>query len=228
MRVRDWALALGAVVLAAGCGNQMLTNPVDPHPQGTVVDAGRRLDAATGLSGGSADAATSPPACTSSCCNFVPPSCPPTVPVLGTPCGPPSGSPCEYGDDPNMACNTVVECTANGWALEQVFGNQQAACPSPAPFCPTGFPGAVDGGVSCPSSEQGFSCVYPEGACGCYGDWYCQSGSDLSACPATRPRAGTPCATDGGGCQAWGFDCSGSDAMRCTCGVWVPSVCILI
>jgi hypothetical protein len=222
MRAWNWALVLGAVALVAACGNQMLTGPVDPHPQGTV-DAGSRRDAQMGGFGGSSDAGLSPPPCTSACCGFVPPGCPPTAPTPGTPCGTPSAGACEYGDDPNIACNTVFECTSGGWVLEQgAFGeNQQASCPT---ICPPSFPGAVDGGVACPSTELDLACVYPEGVCACLGDWQC--GSLSSDCPATRPRAGTPCDVDGG-CQTWGFDC-GSDTMRCTCGVWSLSVCILL
>ncbi|HXT94681.1 MAG TPA: hypothetical protein VN853_00165 [Polyangia bacterium] len=225
MRVRNWAWTLGLVALVAGCGNQMLADPVNPHPPGSV-DAGHRLDAQIGPGGNSAEAGISPPPCTSQCCGFVPPSCPATLPTVGTPCGPPAGYSCEYGDDPNIACNTMVQCGASGWALVQGEGDQQAGCPTPASICPPSFPGAVDGGVACPASAEGFSCAYPEGVCGCYVDWSCVSFPN--ECPITRPRAGTPCNTDGGGCQTWGSDCGSTDAMRCVCGVWVHSVCILI
>jgi hypothetical protein len=179
MRVRNWARTLGLVALVAGCGNQMLTDPVNPHPPGSV-DAGHRLDAQIGPAGNSAEAGISPP----------------------------------------------VQCGASGWALVQGEGDQQAGCPTPASICPPSFPGAVDGGVACPASAEGFSCAYPEGVCGCYVDWSCVSFPN--ECPITRPRAGTPCNADGGGCQTWGSDCGSTDAMRCVCGVWVHSVCILI
>lgn len=225
------ALALAAVGLAAGCRAQMLGDPAGGQPRGpsdpqggTLDDASTRGDA-SGPAGGLADAGLSPPACTSACCAFVSPNCPPTAPAPGTPCGPPSQVPCEYGDDPNMACNTLVQCTAGGWMVQGVFGDPQGSCPTPASVCPPSYPGAADGGGECPSSEQGFSCVYPEGVCACFGAWSCDPFPNQ--CPATRPRAGTPCDADGGGCREWGLSCN-SNSMHCVCGVWSPSICLLI
>jgi hypothetical protein len=222
MRVRDWVLALGAVALVAGCGNQMLTGPVDLHPQGTE-DASSRLDAQTGTFSGTYDAGVSPPACTSNCCNFVSPNCPPTLPGLGTPCGTPSAGACEYGDDPHSACNTLVQCTASGWTLHPSL-ESVVNCPTPASICPPTFAGAVDGGADCPYSESNDQCVYPEGYCTCVGVWFCFRSP--STCPATRPLAGTPCDPDGGGCQTWGDPC-GLDGMQCRCGIWILPICLL-
>ena len=217
MRVRGWAwLAPGALALVfacMGCRTQTLTDPSDPGPQG-IQDAGSRDDGP----------GVSPPACTSACCNFVAPNCPPAPPAAGTPCGTPSSSACEYGDDQNIACDTLVRCTSTGWSVEQLFSGQNATCPTPASLCPATFASAIaDGGVECPDSELYIPCVYPEGVCTCAEWWSCSPGPN--DCPATRPRAGTPCDVDGGGCQTWGMSC-GRDAMFCSCGVWVPVFCI--
>ena len=203
-------LALGALALVAACGAEPLTGPVDPR-QSEPLLMPTRLDA--GL----------PPSCASACCNFVAPNCPATVPALGTPCEQPSPYACEYGDDPFSACNTVVKCVAGSWTLQQSPTQPAAGCPTAEPICPSSFANATDGGMDCQDSAQGLNCVYPEGVCFCSGGWGCSLLPN--DCPATRPRAGTPCDPDGGRCQSWGFNC-GTDAMYCACGIWIPAVCI--
>ena len=214
VRVWNWARvrcvpALGALALVVGCRAQMLTGPVDSRG---MEDAAGPLDAGS-----------SPPGCTSSCCDFVPPNCPPTAPTAGTPCGQPSFYDCEYGDDPFIGCNTVMTCTATGWTQQQSLPTPATGCPTGEPSCPSSFASAADGGVTCPDYAPNLICGYPEGFCVCNGGWDCSPLAN--ECPATRPRAGTPCDPDGGGCQSWGVACTG-DAMRCACGIWSPVFCI--
>lgn len=204
------APALGALALVAACGAKPLSGPVDPQ-QPEPLGIPTRPDA--GL----------PPPCASSCCNFVPPNCPATVPALGTPCEQASPYTCEYGDDPLSACNTVVKCVAGSWTLQQPLTQPVAGCPTAGPICPSSFASAADGGIDCPYSELNLDCVYPEGVCVCNGGWDCRLLPN--DCPATRPRAGTPCDPDGGQCQRWGVDCT-ADTMLCKCGIWIPTFCI--
>jgi len=146
--------------------------------------------------------------------------CPLTVPVEGLPCGA-TPSRCEYGDDPREGCNTVATCTPTGWRVQQPATDPASGCPTPQPACPPTFPDSPDASFSCPSGLS-FECVYPEGECICYGGGL-QCAPDPNDCPTTRPRAGTPCAADGG-CQAWGGGCTWG-AMLCRCGVWIATFC---
>jgi hypothetical protein len=203
----DWvgpgrALVLGLLALVAGCSAQPLTGPGD-LPKQRLQDAG-----------------LAPPSCPNSCCNFVAPNCPPTAPAPGTPCGQSSSAACEYGDDSFSACNTVMRCAAGSWTLQQSLLEPVSGCPTAGPSCPASFASAMDGGIDCP--QLNFNCVYPEGVCVCDGDWACTPLPN--DCPATRPRAGTPCNPDGGGCQRWGSSCT-ADAMVCECGIWSPVIC---
>jgi len=209
LRVRR-ALALGALVLVAACGAEPLTGPVNPRPP-EPLGIPTRVDA--GL----------PPPCASACCNFVPPNCPATVPAIGSPCEQPSPYACEYGDDPLSACNTMVKCVAGSWTLQPPFTQLATGCPTAEPICPSSFASATDGGIDCQYSALDLNCVYPEGVCVCNGGWGCSLLPNN--CPATRPRAGTPCDPDGGQCPRWGIGCT-ADAMYCECGIWIPSVCI--
>ena len=215
MKVRGWlwgrrALALGALALVAGCSGKPLTGPVDPRPPAPL---GRPI---------LVDAEVLP-TCASACCSFVSPNCPATVPAPGTPCEQPSPLACEYGDDPVSACNTVVKCVAGSWTLQQSPMQPVAGCPTAEPICPSSFANARNSGVDCGDSALNLNCVYPEGVCVCDGGWDCILLPN--DCPATRPRAGTPCDPDGGQCQRWGDSCT-ADGMSCDCGIWVPSVCI--
>ena len=219
MSVRDWALGLGALALMAACRAQMLGDPANPRPQGTR-DGDTRPD--VGVVGTPLDGGLSS-SCPSGCCSFVPPNCPPTAPTPGTPCGAPSSYRCEYGDDPFSGCNTVVTCTASGWTLQQTFSTPATGCPTTEPSCPSSFGSAADGGIGCPYDDPNLICAYPEGFCVCNGGWDCSPVPN--DCPTTRPRAGTACDSDGGGCQNWGRPCTGN-AMLCECGVWLPVICI--
>ena len=219
MRVGDWALGVGALALLAACHAQMLAEPGRSGPQATL-DADGRAD--VGLVGSSLDGGLSA-GCSSGCCGFVPPSCPPTAPALGAPCGTPSSHPCEYGDDPFSGCNTVVTCTASGWTPQQTFSTPATGCPTAEATCPSSFGSAADGGVACSEYAPNLICGYPEGFCVCTGVWSCSPMPN--DCPPIRPRAGTACDLEGGGCQSWGIACTGN-AMRCACGTWLPALCL--
>ena len=216
-----------------GVDESMLFSTVSPTDAGSdrIGDAaaasdggGAVADAGSGLSDGSGDTGDgSLGSCgTDECCLFPAPLCPPTVPAQGAPCGQVSGDPCEYGNDPLFACNTFATCTAKGWSVQPPVTDAGVSCPTPQPACPATFASVAGASVGCPS-DRTYECLYPEGACVCGdGTWSCDSLPN--DCPGTRPRLGTPCATDGGGCQMWGESCA--DSLRCECGVWIHAFCL--
>jgi hypothetical protein len=114
----------------------------------------------------------------------------------------------------------MATCTASGWSVQQPATDTASGCPTP-PTCPPTFPASPDASLSCASGPS-YECVYPEGSCLCYGGGL-ECAARPNDCPTTRPRAGTPCATDAG-CQQWGEACSWG-AMLCQCGVWVATFC---
>jgi hypothetical protein len=141
-------------------------------------------------------------------------ACPGGVPTPGAPC-PVVGAHCEYGTSPSVACNTVVECGANGWI------------PPLMPQCPMGTCPASYSDVSMMQacSQDGLSCAYPEGQCNCTiagaspqspTVWQCFTPAKVCAEP--RPRLGTSCYPPGITCD-YG-SCSGGVEERCTSGYW--------
>jgi hypothetical protein len=115
------------------------------------------------------------------------PVCPPTPPARGTTC--PftlEGIQCEYGDDENIACNTILICMSSSWQSGPVV---------PAQFCGHGqcaasF-GEITNGTACPVG--GLLCSYDEGSCACdvpSGLWVCAPRE--ATCPFPRPRLGCP------------------------------------
>lgn len=141
--------------------------------------------------------------------------CPPNPPQGGTAC-PIVGLSCEYGNNPNPACNDIVSCQANGWS----FPTPGPACPSGT--CPGSF-GAVPVGQAC--TPQGLDCAYPEGQCNCTSTlpvagtnpaWYCATPGN--ACPEPRPRIGESCSQPGLSCD-YGA-CYGGVALDCSGGYW--------
>ena len=194
-----WASSTLALALWAGCRTQSLAPAVDLHPQPGSGDAGT----------------PSPDGCaTDAACCRITSGCPLTVPAQGSPCGR-STSPCEYGDDPREGCDTLVICTPSGWSVQQPATDPASGCPTPQPACPPTFPDSPDASVSCTSGGLSYGCVYPEGNRLCFGGSV-NCIARPNDCPSTRPRAGTPCATDSG-CQQWGDSCSWG-AMPCECG----------
>jgi hypothetical protein len=131
---------------------------------------------------------------------------------------------CEYGSDPDVACDAVATCMSGAWSVKPA--------PSPAcsttstPGCPSTY-AALSQETTC--SSVGASCFYPEARCGCsthcemFGRdmpfWCCPDAPPGAGCPSPRPRLGSPCALmDGGVCDYGG--CSGNVMLICTGGVW--------
>ena len=141
--------------------------------------------------------------------------CPASPPSGGGAC-PMVGLECEYGSDPNLACNDVVTCTSSGWSF-----------PTPGVMCPTGTCpatyAAVPQGKAC--SPQGLDCAYAEGECNCADTlpvsqqgpvWQCVT--PPQGCPEPRPRLGSACSQAGLSCD-YGA-CTGGIALVCTDGYW--------
>jgi hypothetical protein len=159
-------------------------------------------------------------------CPTTPPTCPSLAPSEGVPCAP-SGFLCEYGDDPQSACNTLVQCGDAGWVLQKPPTG--SVCPTTLPAeCPLSYSAALDSGIACPTTV--FVCRYPQGTCACEGTPELptlECGSPPSSnCPATRPRYGSSCSTDSGSCRQWGDPCDFfMNNVSCECGAWQPAGC---
>jgi hypothetical protein len=123
---------------------------------------------------------------------------------------------CEYGNNPNPACNDIESCTSNGWSD-----------PPPGPACPTGTCPAtyaqVPQGQAC--TPQGLDCAYPQGQCNCDSEpesakqtpvWLCST--PATGCPEPRPDIGTACSQSNLSCD-YGA-CTGGIALQCTGGLW--------
>jgi hypothetical protein len=136
-------------------------------------------------------------------------------PIGGNPC-PEVGLQCEYGTNPNPACNDIETCESNGWSY-----------PTPGPACPQGTCPAlyseVSQGADC--SPQGLDCSYAQGQCNCDQEpesanqnpvWLCST--PASGCPNPRPRIGAPCSQSSLYCD-YGA-CTGGIALQCTDGTW--------
>jgi hypothetical protein len=141
--------------------------------------------------------------------------CPSQSPQVGAAC-PLVGLQCEYGSDPNPACDTLCTCEASGWS---------ARPPAPAcaaGTCPASY-SAVPQRKSC--TPAGLDCAYPEGQCNCADTlpvstggpvWQCTMPS--SGCPEPRPDIGSPCSQPGQSCD-YGA-CAGGAAVECNEGRW--------
>ncbi len=155
-------------------------------------------------------------------------SCPSQSPVASSACSS-KGLECEYGTDPNIACDTIARCDPSGWS---VTTPSTQGCPTPplAPACPGTF-AAVKEGASCTTP---ISCAYGQGTCSCGvycgpqypvghtceagtpNTWHCEGGGG-QGCPEVRPRVGSACASDKLSCS-YG-DCN-SISVVCQAGLW--------
>lgn len=162
------------------------------------------------------------------------PNCPSSPPTNGGTCTSPNLS-CEYGGDPNIACDTVLNCEPTGlsnatWVLSQSFPNGET-CPTPAPGtdgCPAAYPAS---NTSC-DLPSALTCGYPQGLCGCGfpcdgaclpvdggAVWICEDPGQ--GCPEPRPLAGTACSDEGLACNYGSCNLPGGPAgMTCTDGFW--------
>src|SRR5580658_370205 len=148
--------------------------------------------------------------------------CPTGEPPAGLLCAP-DGLECEYGSNPDLACNSLAECEKSVWSYLNGTG---ANCPINS--CPLTYDRITEGGHCEPA---GSSCGYPAGTCSCGSEgliissldgsvvgptWHCVAATP--ACPSPRPRLGTTCPTDGQFCD-YGA-CAGGIAIQCTAGTW--------
>ena len=154
--------------------------------------------------------------------------CPSSAPAQGIACAAMSLE-CEYGSDPNIACDTVARCDTKGW---NVTSPSASGCPTPplGPTCPATF-AAVKEGAACSTPT---TCGYQQGTCSCAvycgpqyplghacdagtpTTWHCEGGGGMG-CPDGRPRIGSACATDQQACS-YG-DCN-SIGVVCQSGTW--------
>lgn len=193
--------------LSAGCGGQAFT-VVDPGPQ---QDSGPHPGT---------DAAADAPLPWS-------PVCPATLPSTGSAC---TGAnlECEYGTDPNPACNQIVSCQGGTWHASGFFGQCRPPAPQP-PSCPASLHDIKEGAACSPEEV----CEYPDGRCTCsppFGGplpqdaggahWSCLPGA---GCPYPRPRVGSSCTQANESCTY--YECSYSQV--CSGGVWTaqPEAC---
>lgn len=192
------------VVLVAGCGGKVDGEQSEPADVG--VDA--------------ADVGVDAPAVEPAWSRV----CPRERPLSGDPCTS-NFLTCEYGDDPNVACNAVFECTGGSWRGSLPSG---VTCPTPGSgdaACP-----AFDLALDTTCDHLGAMCAYGSGLCACsakpgYGGalrWGC---IPLPAgCPSTRPRLGATCALEGRVCD-YG-ECYSrigyvGPQVKCQDGAWV-------
>ena len=145
------------------------------------------------------------------------------------PCGL-EGEECEYGGDPQAACDMVFTCRGG---LLQPETQHTDGCPTPdagmSDECPAypPPPATVDGGGAC---RVGLICDYPAGRCQCANDFLeLQAGFacavPAAGCAAVRPRLGTACTLDGQSCS---YETCGVSTdfgiVRCEGGIWVRDV----
>ena len=209
-----WAGAvLGGAAFACGGASQ--------SPPGAVSKDDGGGSSSGGANGSSGAASSSSGAGSSS--GALPPGCPATPYGGGTPCT--GTTSCEYGSDPNIACDTLSICAQGVW--QTVSPSPGFACPTRAPGesgCPTAYPGT---GPAC--SPLALSCAYAEGLCICgppgSGDplppddagvsWACNDPGP--GCPEPRPAAGSVCQDNEMTCD-YGVE---NLALQCTNGRWV-------
>jgi hypothetical protein len=150
--------------------------------------------------------------------------CPDTQPTTGGACG--GDAVCEYGAAWwDVSCDTVMQCTAGAWAIDDV--SSESCFPEPGPNSPACPPDPTtirpESGCNTPSI-----CYYGQGAfCECQPrsqsqdaglGWIC--GPDPT-CPSTRPRLGAPCDADGLTC---GYGDESGFEMECQSGAWTGAV----
>ena len=200
-----------ALVLAFGCGGTTLVGDADGGG-GTGTDGGSASDGGgnDGGGGGSDGGGGGSDGGGGSA------ACPPSAPTGGS-C-PVNGAVCEYGNDPNQACNTVVICSNGQWSFPPRGG-----CAPPGGMCPATI-GSVPVGMKCTPEFQ--TCEYAQGICECTRTgpgptrldpaWVCTAAP--MGCPWPRPRIGSACSSAGASCD-YG-SCRGGVSLTCKNGYW--------
>jgi hypothetical protein len=160
--------------------------------------------------------------------------CPASVPGASSACS--SNVTCEYGGDPDGACNTVASCVRGAWVLKgPPSGTSITTCPTPAASanaaCPATYAG-VPVGTACTSSGL-LVCGYPQGRCTCTSQvsgpprvgggaaWACDTPDP--GCPSPRPHLGTTCGAAAQECDYGGCTLPDGLTETCTGGIWAPS-----
>jgi len=208
------ALVAVASLLASACGLG--------HSDGGVGDG-----SSGGGSGGSGSGG-------SSCGGGGGSGCPSSVPTAGAACSIASTVTCEYGSDPDHACNTTVTCSSRQWSVRPPAqgGPGAPACPTPpasaSSACPSSYAG-VTVGSDC--AAKGTYCAYPEGRCGCVvptagpphvgggAQWECDK-PGLAGCPSPRPALGSPCTSAGLTCDYGACSLPDGITEACQGGSW--------
>jgi hypothetical protein len=130
---------------------------------------------------------------------------------------------CEYGNDPNIACNSVFVCAGavGSTSWRSVAPEAGATCPTtiPAldPTCPKTVPSGLCDDASTPL------CHYATGYCTCIGTssdrhWGCDSQDPK--CPHPRPSLGTPCDEDNLRCYYLDCNVPWGTALICNESTW--------
>lgn len=194
---------------AGGSGQASGSSGTDQSGATSGSSSGSRSGSSSGGSGGSSGSVSDGP-------------CPTSEPPVGLLCSP-NGLECEYGSNPDLACNSLFECEKSEWTNANGPGG---TCPINS--CPLTYDRITQGGHCDPA---GSSCGYPAGTCSCGSEgpieinldggaagptWHCTAAT--SACPSPRPRLGTPCPSSGQFCN-YGA-CAGGIAIQCTGGAW--------
>ena len=205
MKTRGTVLIL--VSMLAACGGRSVGD-VGGGDGGSDTDAGVGSDASGGGDGGGGSA------------------CPATPPFGGSAC-PRIGLECEWGTNADPYCNTLMQCTANGWVSRNGGGGTCAGTPDAGACAPTYA--SVPRGQKC--GGEGASCSYAEGACYCTvgiggpqpppgtpATWQCRDVSP--GCPEPRPRIGSACATPKLQCDYGSCIVSGGVMLVCSDGTW--------
>lgn len=154
--------------------------------------------------------------------------CPSSAPQNGASCDVPNLW-CEYGNDPNLNCNTVAQCSAGSWSVQ---APQQGECPTPSnpSACPATF-ASVPVGQHC-GDLVGTTCSYPQGFCGCsvgsggpypedasaVATWICDA--PAQGCPQPRPKLGTACSQEGLECDYSSCSLPSGASIVCQNGAW--------
>jgi hypothetical protein len=207
--------ALGVLALAAACGGSSQT--------GVGGDAGGGASSSGGTSSGSVLGG----------------ACPASTPGTKASCAASiEGVTCEYGDDPNLACDPLFTCTNGTW--EPVNTDTSSTCPTPVAnggACPASY-GAAETAGSC--TATGTSCAYVQGRCECAvptggppsvggnaAKWLCDD--PAAGCPMPRPRVGSTCSPSGLQCSYGACSIPDGIELVCTAGVWqtTPTACAL-
>jgi hypothetical protein len=158
--------------------------------------------------------------------------CPKTTPAAGTPCPEPTMS-CEYGSDPEIACDTVMTCETDTWRKTQTPRASGCATTN-APECPASYAAVL--ATMSQSCGPAVDCYYPEARCSCEEvclgacvhpldagpgplSWSCDGAP--ATCPSPRPRLGSPCTSMMESLACDYGSCTGNVALQCQGGSWL-------